>query len=541
MKIGFNQIFNKRILLPAVLLIAAYMYFALNATTKINNHLSWDELNYETLSRKGIAYNALEKNSLNFIAFYKIGRARADKDTLLNSQLVKQYNYPDENENPFYLRHYHPPLANYFWSLFINENSIIKNDRNLRVSNIILGALAIIALIISIIISGVTSQRSIIFLMIFSSFLLLSHVYNYSFERLNFHTFQFVFSLIFLGSLIRWLNNPIKKNSVLLGICISLMFLSLETAAFIVVGALFGLLLIKKIKILLKSFWVILISFLLTLIVLWPGVVKTFAPIKTWIMYAARLFLKGNDEYAGVSTLDAWKILFIENMMIFSLLIIFSIILIVLSHKKSLSKTYLIPYIVAIFYLLAITPFILNKTYVLPVIGMFLFAIAYNISLIKNEDYKAVFIKIQYVLIGILAISIVLNFVKLNYNAVKSENKISRIEFENDLEKLRQLIHNKNNVIAFNGQQLRYYLGRKDIKDMRKNTIANPGYYIRKDGLYLDVKDKLKANEIGAVIFPKENISYYPEERTTILEDYNYKKIDLKHYRIFLSQKNSGY
>ena len=51
----------------------------------------------------------------------------------------------------------------------------------------------------------------------------------------------------------------------------------------------------------------------------------------------------------------------------------------------------------------------------------------------------------------------------------------------------------------------------------------------------------LEINKIGAVLFAKENMSYYPETKTQILEDYNYKKIDLKYFRIFLSQKNNGY
>lgn len=541
MKTKLNQIFNKHSILPAILVLTAFVYFTLNSLTKINNHLSWDELNYETLSRKGIVYNALEKNSLSFIAFYEIGKARANKDTVLNSQLVKKYNYPDENLNPFYLRHYHPPLANYYWSMFINDNSVKKNDRNLRVSNILLGALAIIAIIISILIAGFFSYRSFYTLFIISSLLLLSKVFNYSFERLNFHTFQFIFSLIFIGSLMRWIYNPIKRNSILLGVTIALMFLALETAAFVIAGAIIGMLFIKKIKTLLKSFWVILISFLVSMFALWPGVIKTLAPIKTWIMYAARLFLKDNDEYAGVSIGESWRLLFMENLILFSFIVVISTALIIISKKQSLTKKIILPYIIALFYLITITPFILNKTYVLPVIGLFVFAVVYNIGLINWDIYKFNVNKVLFLMLGICVVTTTLIFVKFNYTEKLQQNISQRIEFENDLSSLKEFIEEKNNVIAFNGQLLRYYLDRDDIVDMRKNTMANPGYFIRKEGLYIDVKDKLKNNQIGAVIFPKENISYYPEKRTKILEDYDYKKIDLKHFRIFLSQKNSGY
>ena len=54
-----------------ICLLAAFAFFCFKSEARINDHLSWDELNYETLARKGIAYNALEKNSLSFIAFFE--------------------------------------------------------------------------------------------------------------------------------------------------------------------------------------------------------------------------------------------------------------------------------------------------------------------------------------------------------------------------------------------------------------------------------------------------------------------------------------
>ena len=524
-----------------LLLISSGVYFALNSTTKINNHLGWDELNYETLSRKGITYNAFEKNSLNFIEFYKIGKARADKDTVLNSQLVKEFNYPDENENPFYLRHYHPPLANYYWSLFINENDVIKNDKNLRISNIVLGVIAIIVVCIALLIAKALNKNNLVIVFILSGFLMISTIFNYSFETLNFHTIQFVCSLIFIGCLMRWFNNPTKKSAFILGVSVALMFVALETALFVVTGAILGIILMKKFKQLLKSLLVIFLAFLVGMLALWPGVIKTLAPIKTWIMHFARIFLKGNDEYAGISMGQAWLNIFKDNVLLFSILLILIIILIVISRKQAIGKSYKLPYIVAFFYLLTITPFILNKTYIFPVIGLFIFSIIYHFNELKNIHVSS---KIKYVFGGgmlVLIVSLVMVFSNLDYKNKLSENKKYRIAFNQELTILKDKLSDKKNIIAFNGQLLRYYLNRPDIEDMRKNTMANPGYFVRREGMYVDKLPEIKNKKIGAIVIPKENMEYYPDERTKIVEEYGYKKIDLNYFRIFLSPKNNGY
>ena len=94
----------------------------------------------------------------------------------------------------------------------------------------------------------------------------------------------------------------------------------------------------------------------------------------------------------------------------------------------------------------------------------------------------------------------------------------------------------KKNIIAFNGQLLRYYLQNEDVVDLRKNSMQNPGYYIRENGLYKDVTEDLRLQKIGAVVIPTNYLNYYPASRTRILEEYNYKKINLKHFQVFLSQ-----
>jgi hypothetical protein len=534
-----TTIFSKSNLILIALLLIGLLYFCLKSNTYIHENLSWDEVHYSSLADKGIVYNALEKNSLNFIGFYKIGKARADKDTLLNQQLVKEYNYPDENLNPFYLRHYHPPLATYYWSFFTSNANIYEKDKSLRFSNILLGVFTILSLLNSLRIAKILTAQSFSSILIFSILLILSDIFNYSFETLNFHTFQFLFSVIFVACLIRWINNQTKKNALFVGVSTAFMFLSLETGLFVVAGAILALLLTKQIKVIFNFSLQIFGSFFITIIALWPGILKTLAPVKTWIMYAARIFLKGNDEYDSVDMGGAWKTMFYENIVLFTVIIFTVIILLIISRKIAKNKTYIIPYLVAFTYFIAITPFILNKTYIFPVIGLLIFAIVYNISVIDLKEFQ--YIKTnkkvkEYVLLVLLIGYIFIPFFNLEYTDNLNKNIKERESFNQDILELKELLNSKHNIIAFNGQSLRYYLQDESIVDLRKNSMQNPGYYIRENGLYKNVTEELKMNRIGAVVIPKNYLDYYPASKTKILEDFNYKNIKLKHFEVFLSQ-----
>lgn len=535
-----KAIYSKNNLILIGLLLLGIVYFCLKSTTNYYKNLSWDEVHYSSLADKGILYNALEKNSLSFIEFYKIGKARANKDTLLNTQLVKEYNYPDENLNPFYLRHYHPPLATYYWSFFTSNANIYEKDKSLRFSNTLLGLFAIISILLAIVIGGFKSRQTFTVGLIFSILLITSNIFNYSFETLNFHTFQFIFSVLFVSTFMRWSNYSTRKNSVILGIATALMFLSLETALFVVSGAIFSLLITKQVKKVFQYSLPIFVSFFATLIILWPGILKTLAPIKTWIMYAARIFLKGNDEYDGVDMGEAWKSMFVENMVLFSIIITVVIVLLFISRKVAKNKTYLLPYIIAFTYFLAITPFILNKTYIFPVVGLLAFAIIYNVSVLDYEKLSQQFKNrsvIQYVVGLMLIMNLIYPFYNLNYSTNIENAKTERIGFNNDLIRLDELLKNKQNIIAFNGQSLRYYLQNEDIVDLRKNSMQNPGYYIRENGLYKNVTEELKLQKIGAVVIPTNYLGYYPASRTKELENYNYKKVELNHFQVFLAQQ----
>jgi hypothetical protein len=254
-------------------------------------------------------------------------------------------------------------------------------------------------------------------------------------------------------------------------------------------------------------------------------------------MYAARIFLKGNDEYVKVDMAASWKSLFIENFPLFSIIILFVIVLLVLARKTTSNKLYLIPYIISFTYLIAITPFILNKTYIFPVIGLLIFAITQNIAVIDFSKYPTKYSKTKYLVLPIFAIYIAFLFVDLDYRTTLVNKQEERKLFNEDINKLQDLLKGKQNIIAFNGQLFRYYLQNENIVDLRKNQKKAPGYYVREDGLYKNVIDNLKRREIEAIIIPYKYLGYYPAEKTKVLETYGYKKINLQYFQVFLSKE----
>ena len=90
--------------------------------TKIN--LSWDEVNYALSAEKGFIENLFETNSSNFIQFVNLGYLKLKKET--NIEKFKSINLVEENEDVFFLRHFHPPLSSLYWSLFVNNSFVSK-------------------------------------------------------------------------------------------------------------------------------------------------------------------------------------------------------------------------------------------------------------------------------------------------------------------------------------------------------------------------------------------------------------------------------
>jgi|GEM_PF-2708854 len=534
-----NSIQKYITMLLVLILMGSILLFCLKSFSKIDQRFNGDEIHYLTLAKKGIVYNALEKNSLNFIEFYKIGKARADRDTILNNQLVKKYNYPDESENPFYLRHYHPPMATYYWSFFsVNENIII-NDLSLRKSNMWLGIIAIIIFVFSLCLARVFNKTTMIVTFCLLILLVSSIIFSYSFERINFHTFQFIFASLYIAFFTNWLKANTLRNSIFLGVSTAGMFVTLETALFIVFGSLISLIIIKKVKQFFKSFVYLFLSFLATMFILWPGVFKTFAPIKTWIMHFARIFLKGNDEYASVKIGKVWQSLYMDNLLLFSVLIVVSLFLLLYSRQKLTSKIYLAPYIISIIYLLTISPFILNKTYIFPALSLIIFSIIFNLNDLKNDDnVKKMSLKASYFSLVIGGLGLFISHNNFDYNEEKLLYKTKKKVLIDELSSLKEILKNKNNVLAFNGQFYKYYLNDDSIIEMRKNKATNPGYYIREKGLYKDVLPDIKNNKYEAIIIPTIYLNFYTESRTKILKDYNYHKKEFENFIIFLLNDN---
>ena len=170
------------IVIAIIFFIISYDYY--NKSNLLEKKLSWDETHYVMAANKGIAANSLSKDSLSFIQFLQIGffkiKNNHDTDSLLFD------NFPEEKNDPFYLRQLHQVFPVYIWSFFNNADKKIQVHR-LRISNIVLLSFLIFVLILS---SFKLNNLSFLnFGIVFSAILFFfwNDIILSSFQSLNFH------------------------------------------------------------------------------------------------------------------------------------------------------------------------------------------------------------------------------------------------------------------------------------------------------------------------------------------------------------------
>ena len=121
--------------LSFILIIFFFIYFFQNTTNYTNFKLNWDEVDYANVAAKGIINNYIDRDSLSFQSFIEIGLSKFyNKELSDNKNLLVL----EQNDN-FNLRHFHPPLPVYYWSIFASDkNSNEINAKNLRFGNLFL-------------------------------------------------------------------------------------------------------------------------------------------------------------------------------------------------------------------------------------------------------------------------------------------------------------------------------------------------------------------------------------------------------------------
>jgi len=336
--------------------------------------LGFDEVHYVNAAKKGIIINAIDGSDPSFLEFAKFGLAKYQKDYESIERLT-QTMIPEEDQL-FHLRHFHPPVPVYFWSFFVSNDSKLS-DLRLRFSSVIF----FIFFISSFLIMGNKSPHGSLSLSPIQALLAISfftsQIFFWSNASLNFHIFHALACLFFSYSLQNFLVKSSKKNEWILAFSLAGLFLTLETGVFVAFIGLLILVFMKGLKYVISLDLIkILFKGLFILIILWPGIIFSGAPLKSWLMYAYRIFVNANEEYATVQILNNYKSLFLSNTLLIILSII-SLLTIIFYRKNIYRESFYVPAILGLSYGIFLSPFILSFTYFIPALSLIIFAL-YN-------------------------------------------------------------------------------------------------------------------------------------------------------------------
>ena len=130
-----NQVSFKKILILFFFIFSLLSIYFYNLSDLKNLKFNWDEADYVKVSSKGLIENYTDNESLTIKQFIYIGKKKFFNEKF-DSYIKTFINEEDDNFN---LRHFHPTLPVYYWSLFISDqNSNDVNNQNLRISLLIL-------------------------------------------------------------------------------------------------------------------------------------------------------------------------------------------------------------------------------------------------------------------------------------------------------------------------------------------------------------------------------------------------------------------
>ncbi|MDA9927877.1 hypothetical protein N9D92_02910 [Gammaproteobacteria bacterium] len=334
--------------------------------------LNWDEVDYVNAAEQGIIINALDGNDPSFIQFTKFGIAKYLNDPESIKKIALSMG--SEETQLFMLRHFHPPLPIYYWSLFIHEDTS-TSDLLLRSSSLIFFIFfAVIFLLLGNKYSEntepITRMQALLAISFFAS-----PIFFLGHWSLNFHIFHALACVFFSYCLKNYLQKPNKQNEWLTAISLAGLFLTLETGIFVAFIGFLILCFTRGLKFLLKKTFIsLLLKSFVIFIMLWPGALFSGGPLKSWLMYLYRIFANSGDEYATVNILSNYKNLLFLNPFL-SIVSAISILLILSNIRKSKQMNFIIPLILGTAYCVFLTPFALNFTYFIPALSLVIFGL----------------------------------------------------------------------------------------------------------------------------------------------------------------------
>jgi hypothetical protein len=426
--------------------------------------LNYDEADYAAAGKLGVLANALETGSMSPEAFLKFGVGKVRKEPV---QLPVGY---EESNDPFLLRHLHPPFVTYIVSL----SSINTTERTLRISQM-LGAIAFI-------IACMFCYCSIFNTSTWCGLLIVSSLALWCvqllFRNLSFHGWEAVWIVTTATCLRLWLDRPDSvQRSVALCLSIALAILTLETGLLLPIAAVICMVLWRNRNIYVQIPWLritqIALATIAIVLLLWPGGASKATWLKIPAMYLYRFKL--GEEYAGVG--DVLQTILIELAPVVVLMIP-ALIWLFVKERDSINRWGPLA-VVSLVYGLGIGHFVLRIDYILPAFAPLIPLVAAGADRLPGVSTRAVY----------AAMIVLLCVIKMPSPWVMSADMTARA----DIEWLGRTIGERRAYIG--GHELAHYLANE-----HKNITLDPmedGLKIREDGAYR----LLRAEEISGSLF----------------------------------------
>lgn len=496
---------NKLILISVSLLIVSALFIFLRVSNSTILPFNWDEVDYVHAANNGIINNAMGNGSLSLYAFLKLGYSKIKRSTPLNSRLSLQ-NYR-EKEDPFILRHFHPPLSVYLWSA-VEQFIPIKKELSLRY---FMGLLGLAVLLLLAYIAAKDSVNDLMGLSIVAPILVTSASFLDTFTSLQFHGLLSLTAVFFIFAAGLFLSKPRYSTALTIGFSLTLLVLSQENFVFILVGPIALLIYLrffKKDRTLLinkKLLVIVSFTFIVTLILMWPAVLWTGGPIKSWLMYAYRIFMMRNKEYSqsGLRFIEVYKGDF-SYIVLLIVGIVFNLKNIEKLKRHGNSEMQWIM-LLALWsgtgFLIFMAPFILSPTYIMPGLVILIIPASYGIGEIIKK-YKMT--------VTLLLLIIVIPFVFYNMHNLPSRNSLKKQAdgFYKDIHYLRyNLPHGPKTCFVDGAHIYRYYLPQQDkfnLVNIFYGSEEHP-FQIRKNMINIDVDNKIRGSKIAAIVLQKKH------------------------------------
>ncbi len=542
-----------------ILCISAFIFFYLLFDSQTDRILSWDEVHYQQAIKQGIAENALETTSATLSQFLEYSYAKFVKDSVLLQKVIQDM--PNEQEDIFLLRHFHPVLPIYIWILCEQLSS--KNW-------IVLSNYLLISLLAFLLYLYLKTYPTFYFF-VGLSILFIAPFFHATFQTANFHSFFCVSSLFFFFQIQKFASNHQKIfRQILLSLSIALMILTLETylVIFLSIGMFYFFLLLSRFqqksvpafsappnpphwggqgwgrikeRFIFKSqlfrlpkvqdkeqikrditFIIKIVSLsLLWVFLLNPSFFSTGGSLKSWAYYAYRIFFAGNEEYQPVSLLTTIKDFFLGHISL-TILVLTSLFVFIKNYQRVEGQTLLMLFC-GLAYLLFMLPFALYHTYLMPALVLILLA-----SLMIVKDLQNSF-AVKFILVCSILAEITYRFTTTSFEQIRTKCQVEKKEIQKIIQLTQQT---QSPILADANHVFNYYAQSTQFKKLRTISASRPKFYERIHYENLNRYKDIQSQTFGAIILLKTR--NYTVEDFEFLTRAGYEKITTENYYLFI-------